>query len=476
MSNGNSAWSINFWYSYRGYVNGTNTINAVFSSTGYGFDSSSGEMVYAGDHFCSIMRNTFTNFPFAMCTNEHIPNDPSWHMITVTLTHTGTISNDVMSMYQDGLLAQSTFGNGGFHDGYTTGSDIPTVRNQWFHTGSSNSGSSYEFDRARISQMSLWSRALSPADVTNLWNQGSGLNLFNVNGTGTFMGFLTLNQTSGPIGTIVKENGHGFGHNNQVTTFFDLQQLTTNPFNPMTNGTGFFNATLTIPNGFTNGLHTISAIDSSGFVGTAQFNLTGFTQANLTIGNLNFNQTNPNTLPIKFYRTDFSNSTTLLKVTYPAFYNMSCNFNFKFAETNNTYTNLSSISAGGNLLASTFKLTNSSNEVITVICTDFKTGASATDVITQTNFPMIQQIKNFRSGQYGTSGKFGALDLVTLIIIIVAMIGFNRVNEAAGVIFSIFVVGALAFFQLIAWPTVFAAAIAIIVLVAVTSHRKIPSI
>ena len=52
------------------------------------------------------------------------------------------------------------------------------------------------------------------------------------------------------------------------------------------------------------------------------------------------------------------------------------------------------------------------------------------------------------------------------------MIGFNRVNETVGVIFSVAIIGACAFFGLIALPTFIAGAITIGVLIAILSTRK----
>lgn len=209
--------------------------------------------------------------------------------------------------------------------------------------------------------------------------------------------------------------------------------------------------------------------------------LTKFFNSNVTLGGLNLNSStinavNPVSIPIYYQRSDINGSTTLLKVIYPSYYNLNCNISYKFAQTNKNYTNLSRASIANNQVDSVFQFTNSSNEVITTSCTDINTGTNAKYIITQSNFPMIQQVKDFRSGKFGTAGQFGAIDIIALVAVIIGMIGFNRVNEAAGVIFTIIFIGVLAFFQIITWPTVFAAALAVIVLIAVTSHRKIPSI
>jgi len=87
-------------------------------------------------------------------------------------------------------------------------------------------------------------------------------------------------------------------------------------------------------------------------------------------------------------------------------------------------------------------------------------------------FPLLDQFANFRSGEYGTDGVIGAIDFITLAVIILSMIGMNRVNESVGVIFNIALLGALAFFGIIELPTIIFGALVVVLIFTVSSTRK----
>jgi len=84
----------------------------------------------------------------------------------------------------------------------------------------------------------------------------------------------------------------------------------------------------------------------------------------------------------------------------------------------------------------------------------------------------LQQIANFRSGVYGTTGMFGILDMITLMAVVIGMIGLNRVNESVGAFFLVAIVGVLAWFEIIDWVTFIGSAVALGVLLAVGSTKK----
>lgn len=195
--------------------------------------------------------------------------------------------------------------------------------------------------------------------------------------------------------------------------------------------------------------------------------------ANYSLGVVNINGTNPVHQPIRFTQTAGLNSSyTNINVFRPTAYNLTCNISYTFAATSKNYTNLSKNVFDSTTVYTTFQFKNSQNEIITIKCADPVTKNSASTVLTQTNFPLLQQVNNFRNGTYGTHGQLGALDLITVVAVIISMIGFNRVNEAAGVILSIIMVGVLAYFQIIQWPTVVLAGLAVVVMIAVASTRK----
>lgn len=190
-------------------------------------------------------------------------------------------------------------------------------------------------------------------------------------------------------------------------------------------------------------------------------------------GNLNFNFTNGNVAPFQFFRKDLNTTDTRLSVVYPNVFSVKCNLAYTFAITNSTYgPPLPNIPFDTNNKNSSFLFHNLNNEIVNVVCNDVITNATGKYVLTQSPFPFQQQVQNLRNGVYGTHGQIGILDFVTLGIIIISMIGFNRVNEAVGAIFSLIIIGACAAFQLIELPTFIAGAVIVIVMLAILSTRK----
>ena len=193
-----------------------------------------------------------------------------------------------------------------------------------------------------------------------------------------------------------------------------------------------------------------------------------------TIGNLTTPiTTNPDTTPFHWTRTEVNATTTLLALTYPSSYDPSVTISYEFGVTDDvTYTNLNGTDQGDGTRQALFYFTDQTNDLITATASDSDSGDSSAYQLTWTQFPLLDQLTNFRNGTYGTNGMFGAVDLITLGVIILSMIGFNRVNAAAGAIFSIIIIGSLSYFQIISWPSSIAAGLAAIVLLAVSSHHK----
>lgn len=172
----------------------------------------------------------------------------------------------------------------------------------------------------------------------------------------------------------------------------------------------------------------------------------------------------------KFNRTDTATA-TILGVTYPNTFNATCNFYYKFALTNNTYTNLADVVVNTKEDMATFTFNGLNNDIIDVNCYDTPTNVTGRFLITQTHFAFQDQIANFRNGTFGTQGQFGAFDLITIFAILVSMIGFNRINAPVGAVLSISVLGAFAYFGLIQWYTGATVLVAIVILFAFTTHR-----
>lgn len=199
---------------------------------------------------------------------------------------------------------------------------------------------------------------------------------------------------------------------------------------------------------------------------------TTFSALNFTIGSINFNSTNPDIIPIMFERTDINDTATQIDVIYPDSFDLGCDLEYAFANSNRTYTNLTRTSWDTGRVASSFLFTGSDNEIITMHCYDQNSDEDGRYVIQQSSFPLLDQLNNFRNGTFGTMGMFGAIDLITLAVVIVSMIGFNRVNEAVGAVLNIAMLGALAYFQIIELPTIILGGFAVAIVLAVAATRK----
>lgn len=189
-------------------------------------------------------------------------------------------------------------------------------------------------------------------------------------------------------------------------------------------------------------------------------------------GTFNITQTGIDVRNFKFERIDINSTTLLLNVTYPNTFDTSCDFYYKFAMINRTYTSISDVAINSIEDEASFRFENVDNEIIEVTCSDSNSNATGDYLITQTSFLILQQIQDFQSGVFGTMGKFGAIDLITVFAVTISMIGFNRINESVGVILSVLIIGGLSIFQIIQWETTFTASLALAVLWAYTNTRK----
>ena len=222
--------------------------------------------------------------------------------------------------------------------------------------------------------------------------------------------------------------------------------------------------------------------DSSNVYGNAVQKIrtvTVYSTGNFTVGNLSISEINPLRIsPISFDRKDIEhenqdiNNSVLITIEYPASFDLDCNVKNKFAHTNQNYTDITGQTISTYTKQATFSFTNFSNEVITMYCYDSITGEGSTYVIANNDFPMLQLFDNFRGGTFGTSGKIGELDFITLIIISVSMIGFNRKNPVVGVIINAMVIGAAVSLQIIQFETVMISAIATVVMFVIFAGRN----
>lgn len=224
------------------------------------------------------------------------------------------------------------------------------------------------------------------------------------------------------------------------------------------------------PYSFRVGVLTSGGSNATGNIanGTTAFDPT----ASFTPGTFNFTATGDDDRPIKFERNDISDTDLFLNITVDTDWDLACNFHYKFANINKTYTNIANTSLNAEEDVVGFRFDDVDNEIIDVLCWDQYTNASGNYLITQNDFPFLQNILDFRDGEFGTQGMFGAIDMITLVAVIIGMVGFNRKNESVGGVFLLFIMGGLAYFEIIAWPAVMTAGLVLVVIVVIGSTRK----
>ena len=189
----------------------------------------------------------------------------------------------------------------------------------------------------------------------------------------------------------------------------------------------------------------------------------------LSIGNITLNAINTDKIELIFSRTDSTDSSTVI-IDYDPSIALNCQYDTVFKPVRQNFT-LNPVLIDDRLVSSII-FQNNSDSIINIYCMDSNSDQTWNYIIPQQFFPFLQQIQNFRSGEYGTTGMFGAIDLVTLSVIIISMIGFNRVNESVGIILTTCFIGLSLFFGLITIPSAFIPVIALVLMVVITSTRK----
>ena len=233
----------------------------------------------------------------------------------------------------------------------------------------------------------------------------------------------------------------------------------------------------------TNYSFRVSAINEVGKNATGNIlnitTLDDFVEENFTVGEIGeppdqeVNATNTDVIPIMFERIDVNSTTVMLNITYASNIELACEFGYKFAMTESFFEDpLDEVDIGGGKVETSFLFLDFENEVVDVFCWNEVNNQSASYILVQQNFPLLQQIQSFRDGEYGTDGMFGVLDLITLMVVILSMLGFNRVNETVGALFNLIFIGALSFFEIIELSTTIFSAIALVVMLAIITTRK----
>jgi hypothetical protein len=203
----------------------------------------------------------------------------------------------------------------------------------------------------------------------------------------------------------------------------------------------------------------------------------------IAVGDLTFAPgTNPDVEPIWFANYIVDSTTNDVQVRYDSALTVDCTITERIANNVNTYTGLSETAATGYVYHN-FTVTNSGNDILDWDCYDqtdatingqyaLSQNAAASGVGGVGNIPMFSLMGNFTGGLYGTEGSFAGIDLITLFIVIVSMLGFNRKNPALGVGIMATMLGAAWYFELIPWTSGVLGGIAVVLVLAIGQGTK----
>ena len=170
-----------------------------------------------------------------------------------------------------------------------------------------------------------------------------------------------------------------------------------------------------------------------------------------------------------------------LTVTYATGTDLNCMFENKFARTITNHDNLAETYVSSAKSSHTFTFNDSAKEIINVHCYDKTTNPDGTllndqnDGQEQINFatqPIVTQVNEFQKGAFGIQSGFGAFDLMTLFVVLVSMVGFNRTSPTVGVGIMVAFIGAMGYFGIIETPTIVMGAIAVVVVLSLGQVRK----
>jgi len=178
----------------------------------------------------------------------------------------------------------------------------------------------------------------------------------------------------------------------------------------------------------------------------------------LEVGDLTFStEDNTNVVPYSYMVIPVSDTTDTIRVTFDSSFTTDCTIEQTLAGTTNSYTGLSETAGSGSSVYHDFSVQNTGNDVLEFDCWDqtdpTQNGQFLFTIdqtgLTSTAMPLVGQVQNFTGGLYGTNGEFGEFDLITLFVIILSMLGFNRKHPALGVGFMVVALGATRYYGLI---------------------------
>ena len=184
------------------------------------------------------------------------------------------------------------------------------------------------------------------------------------------------------------------------------------------------------------------------------------------------NEVNPVQAPIIFNKTVIGNDTDLM-MTYSSSLNLTCETSNPFTTGKTTYANLAETPLGNGKVTHTMTFQNYNNSIVDVFCFDQSNPTvNGQARITQNIIPLKTQMDDFSNGVFSTGSTFAAIDLMTLVVVIVGMIGFNRKNPAVGLALMAGILGILSIFQIITMTTTAIGGFILIVFLAIIMGLK----
>ena len=416
-----------------------------------------------------------TTFDDTTITTFDVPQAPTLSVTTGTTvlswntpTSDGTVTN--YKIYRDGSLV-TTVGAVNTHSDFT-----PIVF-----------GNSYDYKVVAVS--SLGDSADSNTVTTTPETEITGMVALGVTGTGAVIDW---EEPAYYQGQVTSYNVY-YGNSGTPTTSAGTTTNTYNNFAPQLDydTTYVFGVSINSPlgnSGLSNIVTITTNVDGSIVAydpntGTANwFDIDSVSEQ--TVNVIEFQRETQN-LNVNGTFTDVDT----LQVGYPSWWDqMTCDVDYKFAQKTEQYVEGDDMTAVVNSLDANqqvigFQFHDIDNEVIEVECapqvSQEDDEVSAKYIMTQQsstgvpNIPLVAQIQAFQTGDYGTDGDFGALDVVGLFVILISMVGFNRLNPIVGVLLSASLVFGLSFFGIISLPTVLVGVVALVIFLAwgITRNR-----
>ncbi len=209
----------------------------------------------------------------------------------------------------------------------------------------------------------------------------------------------------------------------------------------------------------------------------------GTLSSEIAVGDLTFAPgTNTDVEPIWFENYIVDSSTNDVQVRFSSSLTVDCSITERIANNITNYTSISETAAVGYVYHN-FTVTNAGNDILDWNCYDqtdstidgqysLAQSEAASGVGGVANIPLFSLMGNFTGGLYGTEGNFAGIDLITLFIVIVSMLGFNRKNPALGVGVMATMLGAAWWYGLIPWTSGVLGGIAVVLVLAIGQGTK----